>query len=112
MFIDLERAFTPDEIGHEETCGVCGVRFRTDSVTAGAVADNRMDMGNVCPDCVEVLGRRNPERFPTIEVFEELCRRYPEPMFESHEEVSRLEEERDPAVNEAYEARFIWRAAL
>ena len=52
------------------------------------------------------LGRRNPERFPTIEEFVEMNRRYPEPMFPSEEEAERLENER------TYEARFVWRAAL
>ena len=112
MFIELMRAFEPEEIGHETECGVCGEDFLTGSVTANAVTDGRTDMGNVCPACVEVLGRRNPERFPTLEVYEEMNRRYPEPMFASGEEVMRREIERDPAVDEAFDARFVWRAAL
>jgi hypothetical protein len=34
----------------------------------------------VCPCCVAYFGRRNPERFPTIEEYEEALRLYPEPM--------------------------------
>jgi len=112
MFIDLMRAFEPSEIGHEEECGVCGETFAAGAVVASAATDHRDGMGNACPACVEALGRRNPERFPTIEVYEEANRRYPEPVFGSVEEVMRLEERRDPAVDEAYDARFIWRAAL
>jgi hypothetical protein len=112
MFIDLMRAYAPDEMGREENCGVCGATFTTGSVAASACTDARDDMGNVCPACVEVLGRRNPDRFPTIEEYEEANRRYPEPMFGSVEEVLRLERQGNPVVDEAYDARFIWRAVL
>lgn len=111
MFIELMRAFEPSEIGHKESCGVCSETFFTGSVVASAVTDGRDDMGNVCPSCVEALGRRAPRWFPTIEVYEEMNRRYPEAMFSTAEEVLRLESDRDAAIDEAYDARFIWRPA-
>jgi hypothetical protein len=36
----------------------------------------------ICPTCIEYLGRRNPARFLTIEEYDELKQRYPEPIFD------------------------------
>lgn len=52
-------------------------------MVAVATAGGREDMGAACPECVAYLGRRNPERFPTIEIYRELLAMYPEPMYES-----------------------------
>ena len=85
MIIRLLRAFTPEEM-HDEDCMLCGQRFRIESVIAQAVTDGRMETGQACPSCVEYLGQRNPECFPTIEEYEDALRRYPEPIWGTEEE--------------------------
>lgn len=106
MDIELKRAFTPEEIGEEEECGICGRGFVTEVVTAYVL---HHDLNCVCPPCVEYLGRRNPERFPSIEEYEEANRRYREPMYPSEEEVMRLEDAEDPSLHEANERCWISR---
>lgn len=105
MIVDLMRAFVPEEIGREE-------EFITGSVLASAATWDRVDVGNLCPACVEMLARRKPEQFPTREEYEELCRRYPGPMFASVEEVMRLERANSPRMDEAYEARYVFKGPL
>jgi hypothetical protein len=39
--------------------------------------------------CVEYFGKRDSERFPTIEEYEAALERYPEPMWASEEEFER-----------------------
>lgn len=107
--VELKRAFAPDEVGREEGCGICGVPFVAGVVAAHVLRD---DLGVVCPSCVEYLGRRNPERFPTIEDLEEANRCHAGPIFESVEEVLRLEQADDPAVHEAYWASWLTRAVI
>lgn len=106
MKIELKRAFAPDEIGNEEECGICGVRFTTETVSANVLVH---DVNRVCPSCVEYLGRRNPERFPSIEDYEEANRRYAGPVYASVAEVMRLEAADDPSVYEAYWASWLTR---
>ena len=107
MNIELKRAFTPEEVGVEEPCGICEVPFVAGVVTAHVL---HHDLGTVCPACVEYLGRRNPERFPTIEELEEAKRRYTAPAYASVEEVMELERADDPSVHEAYWGSWLTRA--
>jgi hypothetical protein len=55
----------------------------------------------------EDLGRRNPDRFPTIEEFEEDLKLYPEPIWSSAEEMDRADED---AFSKGYRQSFIRRA--
>jgi hypothetical protein len=68
----------------QQPCGICGLPFRPQSVLAVALTDDYADMACTgtlaCPSCVEYLGRRNPDRFPTPEQLEEGLKRYPEPI--------------------------------
>lgn len=106
MEMEMKRAFEPAEIGAREECGICSVGFVTGVV---AVHVLHHDLGVVCPSCVEYLGGRNPERFPTIGDLEEANQRYTEPVFPSLERVLELEDAEDPAVHEAYFASWIQR---
>ncbi len=106
LTIELKRAFTPDEVGVEEPCGICGVGFVTGTVIAHVLPH---DLGHVCPTCVEYLGRRNPERSPTIGEYEEAQERYTAPVYASVEEVMELERVGDPSVDEAYHRSWLSR---
>jgi hypothetical protein len=97
MIIRLLRAFTLEEM-HDEDCGICGLRFRIESVIAVAVTDGRIEMGPACPSCVEYLGQRNPECFPTIEEYEDALRRYSEPIWGTEEEADHALEVEDASV--------------
>lgn len=82
MIIELESAFTPDEM-YEESCGICGDRFRCESIVAWVRSDNLDDMNRACPSCVGTMGRRNPKRFPTIEEHEAAKKRFPGPIWDT-----------------------------
>ncbi len=102
MIIELQRAFDPEEFGHEEECGICGLPFRTESVLTQAATDSRMDMGHACRACVEYLGNRNPERCPSIEEYRDALERYPEPI--------RGADEEGDLDDAAYRASWLWTA--
>ncbi len=111
MIIELQRAFSPEEMG-EEACGICDELFHVESVMAqvAAAADCPLDMGHACRTCIEMLGRRDhPERFPTIEEYEEALRRYPEPIWVSSEEAGDAWDE--GGFHEIYEASWVWRSS-
>ena len=83
MDIHLERALDPTLLGERE-CNLCELAF-----VAGSVEGATFDLEGlpVCPVCVEYFGKRNPEKFPTIQELEEAKQRFPEPMFASEEEL-------------------------
>jgi hypothetical protein len=66
--VQLRRAFEPNEIGVEEAYGICGSTFILQAVRVHVLRHN---LGEVCPTCVEYLGRQNSERFASIEEYEE-----------------------------------------
>jgi hypothetical protein len=76
-------------------CAVCGVEFGEPSVVAVATTDDHGEMGVVCPECVEYLGKRNPEKFPIIEEYRELLAKYPTAMYPSEEALIAAGEGRD-----------------
>lgn len=92
MLIDLQRAHTPDEMGTWE-CGLCRHDFEVESVVADAMTAERYGIGRICPECIEHFGRRNPEVFPTIDIYRGFVRRYPEPIWASAEEAGKAEKE-------------------
>jgi hypothetical protein len=109
LIIELRRAFSPEDLVEEE-CGICGLPFQVQSVMAVALTNERGELNvetNACPACVEYLGRRNPDRFPTIEEFEEDLKLYPEPIWSSAEEMDRADED---AFSKGYRQSFIRRA--
>jgi hypothetical protein len=46
---------------------------------------------SACPSCVEYLGRRNPERFPTFEEFEAAKHRFPMPIWANADDLDDLD---------------------
>ena len=106
MIVELQRAFSPEEL-YEDDCGICGERFRSETVIAMVSDDSRMDLGRACPACVECLGRRGVSRFPTIEEYRAALARYPEPMWATDQAAARAEE--DGTFAEAFEASWIRR---
>ncbi len=107
MLLDLQRAFTPEEM-EEYECALCRRDFRPESVIAFAQTNDRADIGRICPDCLEHFGRANPELFLSIEEYRKTVRRYPEPIWANGEEADRAEEEEDFD----YSTTFVWRSPL
>jgi hypothetical protein len=83
MDIDLQRVWCPEDM-KESPCILCEEHFVVESV-AGACPD--IDAQYVCPTCIEYFGKRNPEKFPTLEEYEEAKKRYPDPIWGSEEEI-------------------------
>jgi hypothetical protein len=117
MIIELQRQWVGGDPtysyrgGEGPRCAVCGLAFEEPSVVAYASTDVRGDVGVACLRCVEYLGRCNPDRFPTIEVYRELLALYPEPMYPSEEALERAGEAAgyaDP-TELVYEASWVWR---
>ncbi len=100
MIIELESAFTPDEM-YEESCGICGDRFRCESIVAWVRSDNLDDMNRACPSCVGTMGRRNPKRFPTIEEHEAAKKRFPGPIWDTDDGAARAWEIDDGVTHDA-----------
>ncbi len=91
MIIRLQRQWvTGDPLyvypqGGGTICAHCGHAFVEPSVVAHATTDTDVEMGVLCVECVEYLGRRNPEKFPTLEEYRRLLEQYPRAMYESEE---------------------------
>ena len=83
MRIDLRRTTTPEELAFgDDGCGVCLMPFPAEAVQVLVEAKGGTDFTPICPSCIEYLGQRNPAHYPTIEEYQELTRRYPEPIFD------------------------------
>jgi len=110
LIIEFQRAFTPEEM-YEDECGVCGLRFRCETVIvqASVAGWGSAEVGRVCRDCIEYLHNRNPERFPSIGEYEVLLLRYPEPIWPSVEESARCEIEEPDVRSELEERSWIGR---
>ena len=65
-------------------------------VRSDAASDGRSEIGLACRECVEYFGRVNPEFFPTIEEYQAIVERYPEPMFASKTAAEASESMGDP----------------
>ena len=85
MRIELQRAWDPTEL-MESKCAFCEQPFLSESVRASALD---FDAQAVCPSCIEYFGKRNPEKFPSIEEYEAAKQRFPEPIIASKEELER-----------------------
>lgn len=103
MISELIRAHLPEDVGREETCGICGEKFRTEVVLAPVLTEDRYEMGRACPACVELLGKYKPQKFPTIEEYRALEATWRTPLWSSAEEATRAWESGKPylAVLEA-----------
>jgi hypothetical protein len=87
--IMLQRLINPQVYPEGAACVLCEVRFGTRSV----LILDAFDAAIVCERCLEHLAERNPEGFPSMEFYEELCREYPEPLWPSPEATARAEED-------------------
>jgi hypothetical protein len=118
MLIELHRMVVAGEL--TDCCVICGNDFDLRSVYVVTHGDRGEEMGRMCPTCLEYLNRRKedaedptldnwPARgWPTTEVLERLRRRYPEPMFDTEEELLAAATDR-AAEERIYEAAFVWR---
>ena len=115
MIIRLQRQWVagdptyvyPD--GGETRCGMCGHPFEEPSVVATATTDDQGEMGVVCVECVNYLGRRNPEKFPTPEEYRELLERYPEAMYPTEEALEADAEGYEDPSELVWEDSWVWR---
>ena len=81
----LIRAWLLEDLG-ETTCAICQHPFVAESVLM--MSD---EATCACPACIEYLGRRNPESFPSIEEYEAAKRRFPDPIWACEEDVADLD---------------------
>jgi hypothetical protein len=88
LIIQLERIATPEEMGPEE-CAICTGSFEQGVVLAWAATEGRGEMGAVCPQCVEHMGRHPSGRFPTIAEYRRLEAEWRTPAYSSGEEADR-----------------------
>jgi hypothetical protein len=88
LHLYLQQAWDPTMLAERE-CGVCDVPFEVGTVHVVFVYDG--DCKRVCPSCIEYLGKRNPEKYLTIEEFEEAKKRCPEPLWASVEDLVRAD---------------------
>jgi hypothetical protein len=107
LIIKLQRALEPS-VMEETECAHCTVPFRVESVL---VVDERLgDDPFVCLSCLDYLHKRNPQEFPSVEDYRSALRRYPEPVFETVEEIIRLEDAEDwEALERVHEEMYIAR---
>jgi hypothetical protein len=110
MIIELQRQWFPGaRMADDDVCGVCGQPVEEElSIVACAATDGRTDMDLACLSCVEYLGKRNPEKFPTIEVYRELLRKYPEPMYPSAEALEAASEEFEDPSELVWDDSWVW----
>jgi hypothetical protein len=92
MIIELRRVPMPEEMD-ERGCAICSLTYQVKSVVAHALTDSRVDVGNACPSCIEYLGERNPDRFPSVGEYEDALQRYPKPVWPSKEDAVRAQKD-------------------
>jgi hypothetical protein len=90
MIIKLERILAPEDTGVER-CAICAETFEQGVVYAYATTDERTEIGEVCPTCVEYMGGHPSGRFPTIEEYRQLEAEWLTPAYSSGEEADRAE---------------------
>jgi hypothetical protein len=103
VIIELRRVPIPEEMD-ERGCAICRMSFQVKSIVTHALTDGRVDIGNACPSCIEYLGERNPECFPSIGEYEDALQRYPKPVWPSKEDAARAQQDDVP-----YEAGWVSR---
>jgi transcription elongation factor Elf1 len=82
--IELIRTWVPEDM-REVPCILCEQPFVVESVMASTDLEGQA----ACPSCVEYFGKRDPEKFPTIEGYAAALERYPEPLWASEEDLER-----------------------
>ncbi len=84
MKVELQRAWGPADLGEDE-CDLCEQPFVVGSVVARCVD---LHHGGLCPTCIEYLGRRNPQKFPSLEEYEAALEQFPQPIWPTEEELA------------------------
>ena len=114
MIVELEWAWTPDELEHSRgrgPRGVCGTPVVPHgAVIINAATDEGTEMGPACEECIAYLAARNPKRSPTLEEYRVLVAEHPKPMFGSYEEMKAAAPEHEDPADTLYEASWLWRA--
>ena len=84
MRIEVRLAVDAEEMAQGDVgCAVCLVPFEADAVQVQVMmSEAPLALCPLCPACIEHLGKRNPDRFITIEEYEELTKRYLEPILD------------------------------
>jgi hypothetical protein len=101
--IILRRAFSAEEI-FEWNCDLCEVPH-----TPKTVYPDIMGMeGAICEECLVYLHGRHPQIFPSIEKLRELQAAYPTAVFESDDDVMKLEEEDLDEASRLHETCLLW----
>src|SRR5215211_6192245 len=99
MIIELWRKVIATDYS-STSCGICGNDFDRGCVFPVAAADDGAELGEICPTCLQYLNRRKEDA--------EARRRYPEPVFETSDDLLAAATDRD-AEEEIYRASVVWR---
>jgi hypothetical protein len=104
MIIEFRRAMILEDVTERE-CAWCARPHQAETVVivANGLMDDGSTLGVICPNCLTYLAEANPESFPSVEQYAEAVQRYPEPVFSSLEEATRVIEEDEQAFEEAYD---------
>ena len=70
MQIELTRTLVPEELGRVEDCAMCEESFEIGVAYPVLLVERRMDVGTLCPECVEFMGRHPSGKFPTKEDYQ------------------------------------------
>jgi hypothetical protein len=105
MKIGLMRLHNAEHLGGKVTCVLCEKEFRVESVLGIIEPIFEPFWEEVCPACIEYFGKRNPERFATLEEYREAVERYPEPVWANSEEIVRAEHE--GTYDETFDASWV-----
>jgi hypothetical protein len=90
LIVELEQLHLADDLGERVNCGICGAEFERGFVNAYAYADDgSSEVEELCVNCVEMLGSRYPERFPTLEEYRAREAEWQAPLYGSIEEADR-----------------------
>ncbi len=118
MIIELWRKMVATDASAR--CAVCGNGFELGSVYPAAMRDDGDGIGELCPVCLDYLGRRKrdaedpasdswPAReWPTLEDLEEARRNHPEAMFETEGDLIIATYYRDSQAK-VYRDSVVWR---
>jgi hypothetical protein len=118
MLIELHRKQVAAEYSRT-CCAVCGNDFDLGSVYPMVSGDQGHELGEMCPVCLDYLNRRKedakdptlgnwPARgWPSPQDLEEARWRYPEPMFETEEDLLAAVEDRAAEVK-MFEDTVVW----
>lgn len=112
MKIQLRRAWTPEEVGEEEICAICGIEFERGVIHIDAITDDRYEIGPMCEVCLDEFSRRAEgsaiaHDWPSYGQYVRALKHYPEPMAASPGDVPDESGEDTSVLDEFYAASWI-----